>query len=99
MNLKLSETIVGGQYSNFAVIAHSSSEFVIDFAKILPGVDHAEVGSRVIMAPEHAKRLMIALNDNIEKYEAQFGKIRMHSAGGTDVLPHVEFGGDNTPQA
>ena len=62
-------------YSNLAIISHSRSEFVIDFAATLPGVPKAQVGDRIIMTPEHAKRLMNALFDNMSKYEAQFGVI------------------------
>ena len=62
-------------YSNLVVISHSHSEFVLDFAAALPGVPQAQVGDRIIMTPEHAKRLMNALFDNISKYEAQFGVI------------------------
>ena len=62
-------------YSNLAIISHSRSEFVLDFAATLPGVPKAQVGDRIIMTPEHAKRLMNALFDNMSKYEAQFGVI------------------------
>ena len=62
-------------YSNLAIISHSRSEFVMDFASALPGLPKAQVGNRIIMTPEHAKRLMNALFDNISKYEAQFGVI------------------------
>ena len=66
-------------YSNLAIISHSRSEFVMDFAATLPGLPKAQVGDRVIMTPEHAKRLMNALFDNISKYEAQFGVIDLSS--------------------
>ena len=62
-------------YSNLAVIAHSSSEFVFDFIRVMPNVPKSKVKSRVIMNAEHAKRLMFALQQNIEKYEQQFGEI------------------------
>ena len=62
-------------YSNLAIISHSRSEFVLDFAATLPGLPKAQVGDRIIMTPEHAKRLMNALFDNMSKYEAQFGVI------------------------
>ena len=62
-------------YSNLAIISHSRSEFVLDFATTLPGLPKAQVGDRIIMTPEHAKRLMNALFDNISKYEANFGVI------------------------
>ena len=66
-----------GVYANLALITHSNTDFVLDFACILPGLGQPQVRSRVIMAPEHAKRLLMALNDNIVKYEQQFGKINL----------------------
>ncbi len=65
----------GGTYSNLAVISHSKTEFIIDFAAIFPGFSGPQVRSRIIMAPEHCKRLLGALADNISKYEGQFGTI------------------------
>lgn len=64
-----------GEYANFAIITHSSSDFVLDFARVLPGVPKAQVRSRVILAPEHAKRLLMALQENIVRYEREFGQI------------------------
>lgn len=64
-----------GKYANLAIITHSSAEFIMDFATMLPGLQKANVATRVIMAPEHTKRLLMALQDNILKYEQQFGKI------------------------
>lgn len=75
INIELSEEVAEGVYANLAMIAHSNSEFVIDFIRLMPGVPKAKVKSRVIVTPEHAKRLLAALKDNIEKYEAAFGKI------------------------
>jgi hypothetical protein len=75
LNIELSEEMAEGQYSNLAVISHSSSEFVFDFIKIMPGMPKGKVKSRVMMTPQHAKRLLRALNDNIVKYESQLGKI------------------------
>lgn len=76
INIELSEDIAEGVYSNLAMIAHSNSEFVIDFIRLMPGVPKARVKSRVIITPEHAKRLLAALGDNIDKYEATFGPIK-----------------------
>lgn len=70
-----------GIYSNLAIISHSPTEFILDFAAMLPGHEKAVVQSRVIMAPEHAKRLFKALEDNVGKYEAQFGEIRLSAQG------------------
>ena len=66
-----------GVYANLALITHSSSDFILDFTCMLPGMQQPQVRSRVVMAPEHAKRLLMALNDNIQKYEQQFGKINL----------------------
>lgn len=76
INIELSEEIAEGVYSNLAMIAHSNSEFVIDFIRLMPGVPKAKVKSRVVITPEHAKRLLTALEDNIQKYEENFGAIK-----------------------
>ena len=83
INIELSEEIAEGVYSNLAMIAHSNSEFVIDFIRLMPGVPKAKVKARIVITPEHAKRLLAALKDNIEKYEASFGAIKR-----TDELPN-----------
>ncbi|MDH5608257.1 MAG: DUF3467 domain-containing protein [Cyclobacteriaceae bacterium] len=75
INIELSEEIAEGVYANLAMIAHSSSEFVIDFIRLMPGVPKAKVKSRIVITPEHAKRLLHALEENIEKYENTFGAI------------------------
>lgn len=75
LSLELKPEIAKGSYSNLAIITHSQSEFVIDFATMLPGLAKPEISNRMIMTPEHAKRLLNALADNIGKYESQFGKI------------------------
>lgn len=80
INIEIKPEVAGGSYSNLAIISHSHSEFVIDFATMLPGLPKAMVGNRIIMTPEHAKRLMNALVDNIGKYESQFGKIELPGA-------------------
>jgi len=64
-------------YSNLAIISHSHSEFILDFAAALPGLPGPKIQSRVMMTPEHAKRLLNALAENISKYETQFGKIEI----------------------
>jgi hypothetical protein len=81
VQIELTDDIAQGIYSNLAVIAHSSSEFVVDFVRLMPGVPKAKVQSRIILTPEHAKRLMIALMDNIKKYEAQNGEIPIQGMG------------------
>ncbi len=75
MQLELRPDIAAGVYSNLAIITHSHSEFILDFARMLPGMPKPDICSRVVMAPEHAKRLLRALEDNISKYESHFGPI------------------------
>ena len=82
IQLELKPEIAKGSYSNLAIISHSRSEFIIDFATTLPGLAKPEIGNRIIMTPEHAKRLMNALFDNISKYEAQFGVIDLGGGKG-----------------
>ena len=77
IQIELTEEIGQGIYSNLAVIAHSSSEFIVDFVRMMPGIPKAKVQSRIILTPEHAKRLMMALIDNVKKYESQFGEIKL----------------------
>ncbi|CAN5833930.1 DUF3467 domain-containing protein [soil metagenome] len=76
INIELSEEIAEGEYANLAMIAHSSSEFVIDFIRLMPGIPKAKVKARIVITPEHAKRLLAALRDNIEKFEESFGDIK-----------------------
>lgn len=86
LQIDLSPEVSKGIYSNFAIISHSKNEFVADFAMLLPGMPKAQVGSRVILAPEHAKRLLAALNDNITRYEKEFGKIELPQQGGAHTV-------------
>ena len=90
INIELSEETAEGVYANLAMIAHSSSEFVIDFIRLMPGVPKAKVKSRIVITPEHAKRLLGALKDNIQKYEASFGEVKQ-----SDDVPKfpMNFGG------
>lgn len=76
INIELSEEMAEGTYSNLAIINHSFAEFVIDFVNLMPGAPKAKVKSRVIMTPQHAKRMMRALIDNVKKFEAQNGVIK-----------------------
>ena len=92
LNIELTEEIAEGIYSNLAIISHSTSEFVIDFIKVMPGMPKAKVKSRILMTPEHAKRLMHALEDNIQKYEAHHGKIKDLGPGPQGGIP-MNFGG------
>lgn len=93
LNIELSAEVAEGIYSNLAIIAHSSSEFVIDFVRIMPGAPKANVKSRIILTPEHAKRLLLALQDNMVKYEQQFGKIKMPENNALPPIP-MGFGGE-----
>jgi hypothetical protein len=90
INIELTEEIAEGIYSNLAMIAHSNSEFVIDFIRLMPGVPKAKVKSRIVITPEHAKRFLLALKDNIDKYETAFGTIKR-----TEDMPKfpMNFGG------
>lgn len=91
INIELSEEIAEGTYANLAIITHSHSEFIVDFVKLMPGVQKAKVKSRVILTPEHAKRLYKALADNLKKYESAYGPIK--EAPGHDVMPPFTLGG------
>ncbi len=93
INIELPDDVAEGIYSNLAIISHSNSEFVVDFIRMVPNVPKAKVKSRVILTPQHAKRLMKALSENIEKYEAQFGSI-----GEPDQTPFPPMS-FNTPKA
>lgn len=75
INIELPADVAEGTYSNLAIISHSSSEFVVDFIRIMPGTPKANVKSRIILTPEHAKRLLFALQENIVKFEKQHGTI------------------------
>lgn len=76
INIELDEKIAEGIYSNLAIINHSSSEFVLDFVNIMPGIPKAKVKSRIILTPQHAKRLLKAIADNIHRYENVNGEIK-----------------------
>jgi len=75
INIELSDEVAEGIYSNLAIITHSRSEFVIDFVKMLPGIPKAKVKSRIILTPQHTKRLLKALQENIKKFESMHGNI------------------------
>lgn len=77
LKIELSPEVAEGTYANLAIITHSSAEVVLDFIRVLPGVPKANVKSRIVLAPEHAKRLLFALQDNIVKYEKSFGPINL----------------------
>ena len=76
LNIQLDENIANGTYSNLVIINHSATEFVLDFVSVMPGVPKSKVKSRMILAPQHAKRLLNALSENVKRYEASHGKIK-----------------------
>lgn len=90
LDIELTEEIAEGIYSNLAIITHSNSEFVIDFIRIMPGVPKAKVKSRIVLTPQHAKRLLMALSDNLSKFEESFGEVDIND--GHPGFP-LNFGG------
>ena len=90
LNIELSEEIAEGTYSNLAIITHSNAEFVIDFVRIMPGVPKAKVKSRILLTPQHAKRLMNVLKDNLQKFESVHGVIK---EGDMQNIYPLTFGG------
>ncbi|WP_396183034.1 DUF3467 domain-containing protein [Flavobacterium sp.] len=76
INIELDEKVADGIYSNLAIINHSASEFVLDFVTLMPGVPKAKVKSRIILTPQHAKRLLKAINENIHRFESSYGEIK-----------------------
>lgn len=90
LNIELTEEIAEGIYSNLAIITHSSSEFIIDFVRMMPGIPKAKVKSRIVLTPEHAKRLVNALKENISKFESVHGKIKDTDKSGNFPM---SFGG------
>lgn len=89
LEIDLSHDVAQGTYANLAIIAHSTSEFIIDFVRLMPGVPKPEVKSRIIMTPENTKRLLLALQDNIRKFEQDNGVIRFpqEEAGREEIFP------------
>jgi hypothetical protein len=92
LQIELKEEVAQGTYSNLAIITHSSSEFVLDFVRVMPGIPKAEVKSRVILTPEHAKRLLKALEDNVEKFEKVHGPVKNIEPHSGPTIP-MNFGG------
>ena len=90
INIELDDNVAEGVYSNLAIITHSNAEFIVDFIRVMPGVPKAKVKSRIILTPQHAKRLLMALKDNISKFESIHGPIKEGDAMGG--MP-MNFGG------
>lgn len=91
-DIEISDEIADGIYSNFAIITHSNTEFIVDFIRLMPGVPKGKVKSRIILAPQHAKRLMMALGENVAKFEETFGEIELDESGSNPTIP-LNFGG------
>ena len=90
LKIEISDEVADGIYSNLAIISHSNSEFVMDYVMITPGVPKAKVKSRILLTPQHAKRLLRALKDNISKYESSYGEIKETET--VNAIP-INFGG------
>ena len=93
LNINLSPEVAEGTYSNLAIVAHSSSEFVVDFVRMMPGQKNANVQSRIIMTPENTKKLLFALQENVAKYEKQFGAIKLNGTPASGSTIPMSFGG------
>lgn len=93
LNIELKEEVAQGSYANLAVISHSSSEFILDFIRVMPGLPKAQVNNRIIMNAEHAKRLLIALQDNVIKFESQFGEIKLPTVPTPEDIFNLGGGG------
>jgi hypothetical protein len=89
INIEINDEIAEGVYSNLVLITHSPAEFIFDFARVLPGKQKAKVYTRIIKAPQHAKSFLMALQDNIRKYEEQHGEIKLH--GIDNKQGHIGF--------
>jgi hypothetical protein len=89
LNIEISEEMAEGQYANLAIITHSHAEFVLDFVNIMPGTPKSKVKSRIILTPQHAKRLMNALKENIKRFETANGNIKDLE----EVQLPINFGG------
>ena len=96
IKIELDESVGQGEYSNFAIVTHTAAEFIIDFVRILPGMQKSKVKSRVIISPLHTKTFLSALKDNVEKFEQKFGEIKMSKGqqnpkinlSNKDILPN-----------
>ncbi|MCS7162120.1 MAG: DUF3467 domain-containing protein [Bacteroidia bacterium] len=89
LNVEMAEEVASGIYSNLAIISHTPGEFVIDFLQVLPGLPKARVRARIVLSPYHYKRLLLAMQDNLAKYEGRFGEIVARD----EWLPLVGLGG------
>jgi hypothetical protein len=90
LNIEIGEKEAEGTYANMVMVAHSPNEIILDFARVMPGAPKAKVQSRVIMTPAHAKMLLKTLEENLKKFEKQFGEIKIH--GGPEALHGKNIG-------
>ena len=90
LDIELSHEVAQGTYANLAIISHSTSEFIVDFIRIMPGIPKADVKSRIILTPEHAKRLLGALQENVRKYEQMYGRINIPEEKGMSFSMDME---------
>lgn len=89
LNIEISEEIAEGQYANLVIITHSHAEFVLDFVNVMPGTPKSRVKSRIVLTPQHAKRLLHALSDNLNKFETEHGQVKDYE----EVQIPFQFGG------
>lgn len=92
LDIELDEKIAEGEYANLIIINHSTSEFVVDFVRMMPGTSKARVKSRIILSPEHAKRLLMSLQDNVTRYETVIGRINLPQPPSDDTQIAMSFG-------
>ena len=95
INIELSEEIAEGTYTNFSIISHMPQEFILDFVRMIPNTDKAKVKSRILLTPQHAKKLMMALREDLKIYENTFGLIKEDPQG----TPPIQFNPNNQGQA
>tara|TARA_B100001123_G_C14952465_1_gene884284 strand:- start:77 stop:388 length:312 start_codon:yes stop_codon:yes gene_type:complete len=88
IKIELDESVSQGEYANFAIVTHSAAEFIMDFVRILPGMQKSKVKSRVVISPIHTKTFLSALKDNIEKYEKKFGEIKVSKS---QINPKIDL--------
>ncbi|GAA4512066.1 DUF3467 domain-containing protein [Sphingobacterium thermophilum] len=98
LSIELSEEVAEGVYSNLAIITHSNTEFVLDFVRVMPGIPKAKVKSRIILTPEHAARLLAALQDNLNRFEAQLKAAASNNPNGEQVSKDVPYPLDLHPK-
>ena len=94
IKIEIDDKIGQGEYVNFAVVTHSIAEFIMDFIRVLPGIPKSKVKSRIVISPIHAKTFMLALQDNIKKFEDKYGEIKV---GKNQMSPQFKLSKDNLP--